>query len=79
MHAAAPSIDSRTVQANGHRVHCLECGSGPLVLLVHGFPEVAYSWRYQLPALAAAGYHAVAVDQLGYGRSSKPPCWRATE
>ncbi len=82
MHASAPSVDSRTVQANGHRVHCLECGTGPLVLLVHGFPEVAYSWRYQLPALAAAGYHAVAVDQLGYGRSSKPPLlesYRMTE
>jgi len=67
-----PSITSRVVAANGNRVHLLEAGNGPLVLLVHGFPEVSYSWRYQLPVLAAAGYRAVAVDQLGYGRSSKP-------
>ena len=45
---------------------------GRSVLLIHGFPESWYSWRYQLPALAAAGYHAVALDVRGYGRSSKP-------
>ncbi|WP_345440422.1 alpha/beta hydrolase [Actinoallomurus vinaceus] len=50
----------------------MEQGSGPLVLLVHGFPESWYSWRHQLPVLAAAGYRAVAVDVRGYGRSSKP-------
>jgi pimeloyl-ACP methyl ester carboxylesterase len=50
----------------------VEQGTGPLVLLVHGFPESWYSWRHQLPALAAAGYRAVAVDVRGYGRSSKP-------
>jgi pimeloyl-ACP methyl ester carboxylesterase len=44
-----------------------------MVLLVHGFPELWYSWRHQLSALADAGYHAVAVDQRGYGRSAKPP------
>jgi pimeloyl-ACP methyl ester carboxylesterase len=54
------------------RLHVVEQGSGPLVLLVHGFPESWYSWRRQLPALAAAGYRAVAVDVRGYGRSSKP-------
>ncbi|MEV0844404.1 alpha/beta hydrolase [Streptomyces sp. NPDC049954] len=54
------------------RVHLAEQGSGPLVLLVHGFPESWYSWRHQLPALAAAGYRAVAIDVRGYGRSSKP-------
>lgn len=82
MSAPDPSMTSRVVRANGHRIHCLEQGSGPLVLLVHGFPEIAYSWRYQLPALAQAGYRAVAVDQLGYGRSSKPPLlesYRITE
>lgn len=51
----------------------VEQGTGPLVLLVHGFPESWYSWRQQLPALAAAGYRAVALDVRGYGRSSKPP------
>src|ERR1700747_2946659 len=60
------------VPANGIRLHAVEEGEGPLVLLVHGFPESWYSWRHQLPALAAAGYRAVAVDVRGYGRSSRP-------
>lgn len=63
---------SHTVDIGGHRVHCVEAGDGPLVLLVHGFPESWYSWRHQLPALADAGYRAVAIDVRGYGRSSKP-------
>ena len=50
-----------------------ELGEGPAVILVHGFPELAYSWRHQLPALAAAGYRAIAVDMRGYGSSGKPP------
>jgi pimeloyl-ACP methyl ester carboxylesterase len=50
----------------------VEAGDGPLVLLVHGFPESWYSWRHQLGPLAAAGYRAVAIDVRGYGRSSKP-------
>ncbi|GAA2887515.1 alpha/beta hydrolase [Streptomyces mexicanus] len=62
----------RSVLTPGGRIHLVEQGSGPLVLLVHGFPESWYSWRHQLPALAAAGYRAVAVDVRGYGRSSKP-------
>lgn len=65
-------IESRTVIANGYRIHLLEAGEGPMVLLCHGFPELAYTWRHQLRALAGAGYHAVAIDMLGYGRSSKP-------
>lgn len=56
---------------NGVRIHAVEQGEGPLVLLLHGFPELWYSWRHQLPALAAAGYRAVAIDQRGYGVSSK--------
>jgi pimeloyl-ACP methyl ester carboxylesterase len=60
------------VSTNGIRIHCVEEGEGPLVLLVHGFPESWYSWRHQLPALAAAGYRAVAIDVRGYGRSSRP-------
>jgi pimeloyl-ACP methyl ester carboxylesterase len=62
----------RVVPSPAGRTHLVEQGSGPLVLLVHGFPESWYSWRHQLPALAAAGYRAVAVDVRGYGRSSKP-------
>ena len=65
-------ISHRIVPANGIRIHCAEAGDGPLVLLVHGFPESWYSWRHQLPALAEAGYHAVAIDVRGYGRSSAP-------
>ncbi|MCU1648061.1 MAG: ephB [Nocardia sp.] len=52
------------------RVHLVEQGRGPLVVLVHGFPESWYSWRHQLPALAAAGYRTIAVDVRSYGRSS---------
>jgi pimeloyl-ACP methyl ester carboxylesterase len=63
---------SHVVDAAGTRIHCVEAGEGPLVLLVHGFPESWYSWRHQLPALAAAGYRAVAIDVRGYGRSSQP-------
>ena len=64
----------REVTANGARFHLAECGpaDGPLVLLLHGFPESWYSWRHQLPALAPAGHRAVAVDVRGYGRSSRP-------
>lgn len=53
-------------------MHLAEAGSGPLVLLLHGFPELWYSWRHQLPALAAAGYHAVAPDLRGHGRTTAP-------
>lgn len=62
----------RTVESPAGRLHLVEQGTGPLVLLVHGFPESWYSWRHQLPALAAAGYRAVAIDVRGYGRSSRP-------
>lgn len=61
----------RMLDVNGVRLYAVEQGEGPLVVLVHGFPELGYSWRHQLPALAAAGYRAVAIDQRGYGRSSK--------
>jgi pimeloyl-ACP methyl ester carboxylesterase len=67
-------IRSRFVNnVNGIRIHLLEAGfdtKGPAVLLVHGFPELAYSWRKVLPALAAAGFHAFAPDLRGYGRTS---------
>ncbi|MEE1940999.1 alpha/beta hydrolase [Streptomyces sp. TRM 70361] len=67
-----PGPVHRLVPSPAGRVHLVEQGSGPLVLLVHGFPESWYSWRHQLPALAEAGYRAVAVDVRGYGRSSRP-------
>ncbi len=66
------AITHRTVKTNGINLHIAEAGEGPLVLLLHGWPESWYSWRHQLPALAAAGYHAVAPDVRGYGQSDKP-------
>jgi epoxide hydrolase A/B len=65
-------ITHRTVRTNGINVHIAEAGEGPLVLMLHGWPESWYSWRHQLPALADAGYHAVAPDVRGYGGSDKP-------
>lgn len=62
----------RTIKANGINLRIAEMGKGPLVLFVHGWPESWYSWRHQLPAIAAAGYHAVALDMRGYGKSDKP-------
>jgi pimeloyl-ACP methyl ester carboxylesterase len=65
-------MHSRTIAVGDVDLHVLEEGDGPPVLLLHGFPELAFSWRYQLPALAAAGYRAIAPDQRGYGQSSRP-------
>jgi pimeloyl-ACP methyl ester carboxylesterase len=65
-------MNHRTVNARGIRIHLVEEGAGPMVLLIHGFPESWYSWRHQLPAIAAAGFRAVAIDVRGYGRSSAP-------
>ncbi|MFF7633128.1 alpha/beta fold hydrolase [Kitasatospora sp. NPDC008050] len=65
-------VTHRLVPSPAGRIHLVEQGTGPLVLLVHGFPESWYSWRHQLPVLAAAGYRAVAIDVRGYGRSAKP-------
>lgn len=73
-----PGVRSRFVERiNGLRVHLLEAGHGrpgaPVVLLLHGFPELAWSWRHQLPALADAGFHAIAPDLRGYGRTTGWP------
>ena len=69
----APSeIRHRTVETNGIHMHLAEQGEGPLVVMCHGFPESWYSWRHQLPALAAAGFHTVAPDMRGYGRTDRP-------
>jgi pimeloyl-ACP methyl ester carboxylesterase len=61
------------VAANAARFHVAVAGDGPLVLLLHGFPEFWWAWRHQLPALAARGYRAAAMDLRGYGASDKPP------
>jgi pimeloyl-ACP methyl ester carboxylesterase len=61
----------------GVRLHYAEAGEGPLVVLLHGFPAFWYSWRHQIPALAAAGFHVVAPDMRGYNLSDKPSGWRA--
>ena len=66
------TITHRQVEANGLSVHIAEMGEGPLVLFCHGFPESWYSWRHQLPAVAGAGYHAVAMDMRGYGSTTQP-------
>jgi pimeloyl-ACP methyl ester carboxylesterase len=63
----------RFVSANGSRFHVAELGTGPLVLLLHGFPEFWWAWHQQLPMLADAGFRAVAMDLRGYGASDKPP------
>src|SRR5438067_6119228 len=57
---------------DGVRLHFVEAGSGPPVILLHGFPEFWYSWRNQIPALAAAGFHVLAPDLRGYDLSDKP-------
>ena len=72
-HPLLPGIRARIVpDINGLAMHILEAGEPghPLILLLHGFPELAWSWRKILPALARAGYHAVAPDQRGYGRTT---------
>ncbi len=63
----------RFVSANGTRLHIVEAGTGPLVLLLHGFPEFWGAWQRQIPVLADAGFRTVAVDLRGYGASDKPP------
>ncbi len=61
--------EHRTVHANGVRLHYVEAGTGPLVLLLHGFPEFWYGWRHQIPALATEGFRVVAPDMRGYNLS----------
>ncbi len=69
----------REAVVNGVRLHYVEAGpdGGPLVVLLHGFPEFWYAWREQIPALAAAGFRVVAPDMRGYNTSEKPPGVRA--
>jgi pimeloyl-ACP methyl ester carboxylesterase len=65
-------IAHRTIETNGMHLHLAELGEGPFVVLCHGFPESWYSWRHQIAGLAAAGFHVVAPDMRGYGRSDRP-------
>lgn len=67
-----PGVTERRVETNGIALNIAEAGEGPLVLLLHGFPESWYSWRHQFAPLAAAGYHVVAPDMRGYGKSDRP-------
>ena len=66
------SITHRNIQTNGINMRIAEAGEGPLVIMCHGFPESWYSWRHQIHALADAGFHAVAPDQRGYGKTDRP-------
>lgn len=68
------ALTERLVETNGVQLRLFEAGDrgAPVVLLSHGFPELAYSWRHQIPVLADAGYHVLAPDQRGYGGSSRP-------
>jgi pimeloyl-ACP methyl ester carboxylesterase len=70
--SAMPEVTHRMIETNGIRLRVAEQGEGPLIILCHGFPECWYSWRHQLPALAKAGFRAVAPDLRGYGRSDRP-------
>src|ERR687891_1579862 len=66
------TVNHRVINTNGINMHMAEQGQGPLVILCHGFPELWYSWRHQLPALAEAGYRVLAPDMRGCGRSGIP-------
>ena len=65
-------LQHKFLETNGIRMHYVEQGTGPLVVLCHGWPESWYSWRHQIPALAAAGFRVVAPDQRGYGQTDAP-------
>lgn len=65
-------VNHQRIKTNGIWMHIAEQGKGPLVLLLHGFPEIWYSWRHQITYLANHGYHVVAPDMRGYGDSDSP-------
>jgi epoxide hydrolase 4 len=71
--ATEAQLQEGYANTNGVRLHYVEAGEGPLVVLLHGFPEFWYSWRNQIDALADAGFHVVAPDMRGYNLSDKPP------
>lgn len=65
-------VNHQRIKTNGIWIHVAEKGTGPLVLLLHGFPEIWYAWRHQITFLANHGYHVVAPDLRGYGDSDSP-------
>ena len=65
--------EAHFLESNGIRMAVFEQGEGPAVIMVHGFPELAFSWRHQIPALADAGFRAIATDMRGYGQTDAPP------
>ncbi len=64
-------MTERLIDVGGYRLRAVEQGEGPLVLMIHGFPGLAWSWRHQMEPLAQAGFRAVAIDSLGYGGSDR--------
>jgi pimeloyl-ACP methyl ester carboxylesterase len=72
MDMGANPFEHNQIDANGISIHTVSLGDGPLVLFCHGFPECWYSWRHQLPVVAAAGFRAVALDMRGYGGTTAP-------
>src|SRR4028118_89459 len=70
-------VAHRFADLGGVRLRCVEAGEGPLVLLLHGFPQFWYEWRHQIPALVKAGFRVVVPDMRGYNFSDKPPGVRA--
>jgi pimeloyl-ACP methyl ester carboxylesterase len=69
---SSSELEHHVLSVNGLRMHYVAQGQGPLVVLCHGWPELWYSWRHQLAALAAAGFRAVAPDMRGYGETEAP-------
>ena len=67
-----PGAERKLVRTAGTELEAWDAGTGPAVVLLHGFPELAYSWRHQVPVLAAAGFRVIALNQRGYGQSSRP-------
>ena len=72
MHPVDELVTHTEASVNGVRLHWVEAGEGPLVILLHGFPEFWYSWRNQIPTLVEAGYRVIAPDMRGFARSGKP-------
>jgi pimeloyl-ACP methyl ester carboxylesterase len=70
--ALPPGWQHREATVNGLRLHYVEGGRGPLVVMLHGFPEFWYAWRHQMPALVQGGFRVIALDQRGYNTSDKP-------
>ncbi|HYM35037.1 MAG TPA: alpha/beta hydrolase, partial [Steroidobacteraceae bacterium] len=67
------TLQHRSLNVNGIDIHIMEQGSGPLAICCHGWPELGYSWRHQIPALAQAGYRVVVPDMRGFGKTEAPP------